>query len=423
MTQFIDRRANSRHKSAVNKQRFYRRFSKQIKKAVDKAINKRSITDIEKGDNISIPKSDTNEPDFKFGVGGIRSIILPGNIEFEKGDKIKRPPSGSQNSGNGEGGDGEEGTDEFAFSISQKDFLDIFFDDLELPYLIRSQIAKLSTTKVVRAGYSTTGVPTNINIVRSIREAFLRKVALSGQRKRNIADLEAKLADIQANKTVDKKQEQLLLTEIERLKKRLYKIPFIDPVDVRYNNKTRIIHPTTQAVMFCLMDVSGSMDETKKDIAKRFFILLYLFLKRNYDKTEVVFIRHHTSAKEVNEQEFFYSRETGGTVVSSALEMMANIIEDRYPSSEWNIYGAQASDGDNWNNDSPHCQKILTNKIMPHVQYFSYVEIMPRNHQSLWEVYRDVQGIHNNFAMQSINNISEIYPVFRELFKKQMQTS
>src|SRR3989338_6106597 len=129
--------------------------------------------------------------------------------------------------------------------------------------------------------------------------------------------------------------------------------------------------------MFCVMDVSGSMDEAKKEIAKRFFILLYLFLTKNYETIELVFIRHHTTAKEVNEKEFFYSRETGGTVVSSALELMRDIILYRYSSADWNIYGAQASDGDNWNNDSPRCADILMRDIMPYVQYFAYVEIMP----------------------------------------------
>ena len=104
--------------------------------------------------------------------------------------------------------------------------------------------------------------------------------------------------------------------------------------------------------MFCLMDVSGSMDEERKDIAKRFFILLYLFLTRNYERIEVVFIRHHTIAKEVDEDEFFHSRESGGTVVSSALKLMQEIIRERYPLTEWNIYAAQASDGDNWDDDS-----------------------------------------------------------------------
>jgi len=202
------------------------------------------------------------------------------------------------------------------------------------------------------------------------------------------------------------------------VKKKIKKVPFIDTIDIRYNRHIRQERPATQAVMFCLMDVSGSMDEVKKTIAKRFFILLYLFLTRAYEKIDLVFIRHHTSAKEVNEEEFFYSRETGGTVVSSALELMKDIIQKRYPSNSWNIYAAQASDGDNWNADSPHCQKLLINNIMPCVQYYAYVEIMPRHHQSLWEAYLTIHDTHENFAMKNISNLNDIYPVFRELFKR-----
>ena len=171
------------------------------------------------------------------------------------------------------------------------------------------------------------------------------------------------------------------------------------------------------------MDVSGSMTQATKDIAKRFFILLYLFLKRNYERIEVVFIRHHTSAKEVDEEEFFYSRETGGTIVSSALKLMQEIMVERYPVNEWNIYGAQASDGDNWNDDSPVCRDILINQIMPFMQYFTYVEITPREHQALWYEYEQVsETFPSSFAQQQLVSAADIYPVFRELFQRRMVT-
>jgi hypothetical protein len=202
------------------------------------------------------------------------------------------------------------------------------------------------------------------------------------------------------------------------MKSRIRAIPFIDTFDLRYNNRIRQPQPSTQAVMFCVMDVSGSMNQERKDLAKRFFTLLYLFLKRNYERIEVVFIRHHTVAKEVDEEEFFYSRETGGTVVSSALTLLAEIVRERYPSSSWNIYAAQASDGDNWRHDSPGCRDILMEQIMPTMQYFAYIEITPDRHQSLWDAYLDVQAKCPNFAMQQIDGPADIYPVFRELFKR-----
>lgn len=154
-------------------------------------------------------------------------------------------------------------------------------------------------------------------------------------------------------------------------------------------------------------------------MAKRFFILLYLFLQRNYKQIEVVFIRHHTAAKEVDEDDFFYSRETGGTIVSSALEMTRDIIDDRYSPNDWNIYVAQASDGDNWEGDSSVCSKILTEQIMPKVQYFSYVEITDRAHQNLWREYESLgDQFPDQFAMEQIKTPNDIYQVFRRLFEK-----
>lgn len=170
--------------------------------------------------------------------------------------------------------------------------------------------------------------------------------------------------------------------------------------------------------MFCLMDVSGSMDEARKDMSKRFFMLLYLFLTRHYEKIELVFIRHHTQASEVSEEEFFHATETGGTVVSSALTLMHEIIRARFPSNEWNIYGAQASDGDNWHQDSGRCRELLTDHLLPLVRYYAYVQVADAE-QNMWEEYSQLVGTHKNFAMRKVADAQDIYPVFRDLFKKE----
>ncbi|MCS5707997.1 YeaH/YhbH family protein [Candidatus Berkiella cookevillensis] len=419
MSRFIDRRPNGRHKSAVNRQRFMRRFKKQIQEAVRNAISGRSIKEIdEAGEKITIPARDTSEPNFSYGDGGVRNIILPGNKDFIPGDLIKRPPSGKGGGKGSQASQSGEGTDDFVFEISRDEFLELFFEDLALPNLIKTQIAKIPSYKMVRAGFTQEGIPANINIIRSLRGALGRRIALGAPKKTRIEELEAQLSTLRQTDP-NSKQIPVIETEIQELKTRINAIPFIDPFDLKYFHRIKRPLPSTQAVMFCLMDVSGSMDEAKKDIAKRFFILLYLFLSRSYENVEVVFIRHHTSAKEVDEEEFFYSRETGGTVVSSALELMNDVMRERYPTSDWNIYAAQASDGDNWNNDSPRCRDLLMNSIMDYVQYFAYVEIMPRHHQSLWEAYLAVKDSCPNFAMQHIENLKDIYPVFRELFKKQ----
>ncbi len=421
MSYIVDRRLNGKNKSAVNRQRFMRRYRKHIKKAVDDAVTKRSITDIDSGEKVTIPREDINEPFFHHGHGGRREGVHPGNKEYVSGDTIERPQGGGGGGGSGgDPGDGGEGMDDFVFQISQDEFLEFLFEDLELPNLVKRQLVGVESFKYVRAGIVNEGNPAKINIMRSMRQATSRRIALTAASRKKLREFEEEREKLLAQDSILRDQARLAFVEkeITRLERRIKKIPFVDTIDLRYNLHIKQPKPTSKAVMFCVMDVSGSMNQSMKDMAKRFFILLYLFLKRNYDKIEVVFIRHHTSAKEVDEQEFFYSRETGGTIVSSALKMMAEIIQDRYPIDEWNIYGAQASDGDNWNDDSPLCRKILMEDILPMVQYYAYIEINPRRHQALWREYETIKAQIEHFAMQAIADAADIYPVFRELFQR-----
>jgi uncharacterized sporulation protein YeaH/YhbH (DUF444 family) len=420
MAQLIDRRPNAKNKSTVNRQRFLRRYKKQIKKAISEQISERSITNIDGGESVSIPTRDISEPTFRNDKGGVREGVYPGNKEFAQGDKIKRPLNQGQEKGR-RASDTGEGEDEFAFEISKDEYLDMLFDDLELPNLKKNQLRKMTKSKTVRAGFTSDGVPTNINIVRSLRSALSRRVAMGAEPRRVLHELEAELQALDQEAGGDETKRLALQEEIEVLRGRIRKIPFIDTFDLRFNNFVQRPEPTSQAVMFCLMDVSGSMDQETKDIAKRFYILLYLFLTRSYRDVDVVYIRHHTQAKEVDEEEFFYSRETGGTIVSSALEMTRDIIAQRYPPTDWNIYAAQASDGDNWNDDSPVCEQILAKQLLPQLRYFAYVEITKRDHQGLWDHYSRLLESNDNFAMQHIREFEDIYPVFREFFRKQTQ--
>lgn len=419
MSQFIDRRLNPKNKSAVNRQRFLQRFRGQIRKAVADAVVRRSVTDIERGENVQIPAKDISEPVFHHGRGGRRQIVHPGNKDFVTGDRVPRPGADGGDGGGSEAGNTGEGLDDFVFELSRDEFLEFIFEDLELPNLVKRQLAREMASKTQRAGYTADGSPSNLHVIRSMREAFARRTALRAPTRDRKHKLEEELAELLVQPDVDEQRLRLLRDEITGLEEKLAAVPFIDTLDLRFRNRVQVPKPSTQAVMFCLMDVSGSMDEIKKNLAKRFFLLLYLFLTRNYERTDVVFIRHHTVAMEVDEQDFFYSRETGGTVVSSALELMRDIIRDRYPSRDWNIYGAQASDGDNWPEDSSHCYRILTDDIMPCVQYYSYIEINNHEPHSLWMEYERVAAEWPNFALQPIYGAGDIYPVFRELFKKQ----
>ncbi|MFA7268659.1 MAG: YeaH/YhbH family protein [Sterolibacterium sp.] len=419
MLQIIDRRNDSKNKSAVNRNRFIRRFKGQIRKAVQDAIARRGIADIDNGEKIGIPAKDISEPHFHHGRGGRWSVVQPGNDRFVTGDEFDRPDEGAGGSG-GASRDGE-GVEDFAFTLSREEFLDIFFDDLALPRLVKTQLARILEYKRVRSGYTQTGVPTNINVVRSLRGAAGRRLAVGAPYRKALRELDEQLAELEARGEGDGEEAAELRRRILCLLRKIEGLPFIDTFDLRYNNRIRIPAPSTQAVMFCIMDISGSMDEEKKQIAKRFFMLLYLFLTRTYDLIEIVFIRHHTRAEEVDEDEFFHSRETGGTVVSSALELMHRIVRERYASNVWNIYCAQASDGDNWEADSPKCRELLEANIIPLVQYYAYIEISDEEPQNLWREYARVMENHPQcFAMQRIGGLADIYPVFRELFRKRL---
>jgi hypothetical protein len=406
----IDRRSDSKHKSSVNRSRFIQRFKGQIKKAVSDTINKDSIKDLA-GKKIGISNRSIKEPRFRTGPGGISEDVHPGNDKYHSGEEVERP-YGDDGMGSSASPDGE-GMDEFVFTLSREEFLDIFFEELALPNLTKKYLASLKEFKRVRAGISNAGTPNNINLVRTFRSATGRRVAIGGPYATELAELEEKLAEV-----TDEEEFTFLTEEIERVRTRISHIPWIDTFDLRYNYHDKVPQPSAQAVMFCLMDVSGSMDEEKKNIAKRFFTLLYLFLTRTYEKTDIVFIRHHVHAEEVDEDTFFHSQETGGTIVSSALKLMLQIIEERYNNGQWNIYGAQASDGDNWFEDSNGCIQLLEDQILKLVQYFAYVEIAERP-QSLWVEYESITPKYEGlFAIRRINSAADIYPVFCDLFKK-----
>jgi uncharacterized sporulation protein YeaH/YhbH (DUF444 family) len=416
--QIIDRRLAGKNKSIANRERFLRRFRSDIQRSVTEAVRDRSIKDIESSKSITIPRKDISEPAFHHGRGGRREVVHPGNQDYLQGDRIARRNSGAGDGGSSASNNGES-QDDFVFELSREEFMQYFFEDLELPRLIQTNLTTVPNWKNMRAGYSVDGSPNNIDIVRSLRSSLGRRIALGGPLVAKLRVLEEQLEALHQEPDDRRVEIQALEEEIHHLKGRIWRIPFIDPFDLRYVNRVRQPQPSSRAVMFCVMDVSGSMDAQRKDLSKRFFILLYLFLTRNYEHIEVVFIRHHTRADEVDEDTFFHSQESGGTVVSSALELMQKIITERYSPSEWNIYGAQASDGDNWNDDSPKCRTLLEQGILPLCRYFAYIQVAAAE-QNLWTEYTQLLPENQHFAMKKVASAAEIYPVFRELFEKQV---
>jgi uncharacterized sporulation protein YeaH/YhbH (DUF444 family) len=417
----VDRRLNPGGKSLANRQRFMRRAKQQIRKAVHETATSRGLKDADQGGEVSLPAQGVHEPGFhRDRQGGVRDFVLPGNKEYVAGDTIPRPPSGG---GSGdEGSPDGEGEDDFRFTLSRDEFVELFLEDLELPDLAKRRVVDTESLSWERAGYSVSGSPANLALLRTVRNGLSRRIALRRPKPDEITALRAELAALAENDP----RRPPLQAELDRKLRRLSLIPYIDPLDVRYRRFESHPKPVAQAVMFCLMDVSGSMTEHMKDLAKRFYVLLYIFLRRKYKHVEVVFIRHTHQAAEVDEDTFFNSPETGGTVVSTALEEMRRVVAERYSPDAWNIYAAQASDGDNTASDNDRTAELLTHAILPVCQYYAYLEVgresdhfppgFIRRDSDLWQTYQQIQRSGVPMAMRKVNHRREIYPVFRELF-------
>jgi uncharacterized sporulation protein YeaH/YhbH (DUF444 family) len=419
----VDRRPNPKGKSLSNRQRFIARAKAELKAAVHDSLRRRKVADVENGEKVAIPTRGIGEPTFRHNRRtGSSDYVVPGNKQYVSGDEIPRPEGGAGGGGSEASADGE-GEDSFEFTLSKEEFLDMFFEDLELPDLVKKTLKESTAMELSRAGYSPVGTPANLSIRRTMRNSMARRISLKRPKSSEVAALEEELRQIEMGER-DSEDAVRVRQELELLLKRTKLIPYIDPIDVRYNRFERIPKPNTRAVMFCLMDVSGSMTESMKDLAKRFFMLLHVFLQRRYETVDVVFIRHTSVAEEVDEETFFYSRETGGTVVSSALEKMLKIARDRYPLDTWNIYAAQASDGDNYGADSGRCVDLLGNEILPLCQYFAYIEVGDSSgglmrDSDLWRSYSEVAPGHKHFAMKRVADPTQIFPVFHELFAKE----
>lgn len=412
----VDRRKNPKGKSTDNRQRFLKRIEDQIKKALPDIIKNTNVKDLTSSkDKVKVPVKGISEPQFTYDKdSGDKKYVHPGNKKYVEGDTIEKPSGGQGDKGRKGSNDPSISEDEFSVTISREEFLDYFFKDLELPDMVKKHLNSVVDWKQKRAGYTKHSTPNRLNVVSSYKNSMARRMATQIFFDKKIKEIEEKL---KSDKLSDIEREELE-KELNKFKKMRMSIGFIEEVDLRYNNFERFPVPTTCAVMFCIMDVSGSMGEREKDIAKRFFMLLYMFLTKQYERIEIVFIRHHTEAKEVTEEEFFNSRESGGTVVAPALELMLKIIKERY-SQSWNIYCAQASDGDVWDkSDADDCYRILDNEILNKIQYMVYTEVCRDNDGDLWGNYKILSEKRNNFEIGKISSVSQIWRVFQDFFKK-----
>ena len=424
----VDRRPNPQGKSLPNRQRFLNRAREEVRKAVAESIDRRRVSDGNADEEVKVRVKGTVEPNFRRAGGGDQDHILPGDGTFNRGDRLPKPEGAGGGSGAGQAGTGE-GEDGFEFTLTRQEFLDYFFEEMELPRLMRNQIGLTNLSKPRRTGISMSGQPTALDIKRTMRNSLGRRIALKRPHRDEVERLQREVAS--AVLEDDTERLRIARAELDLALRRTSRIPYVEPIDLRYARHSRVPEPALEAVMFCLMDVSGSMTEHMKSMAKRFFMLLHLFLERKYSRVHVVFVRHTETAQEVDEDTFFRSRETGGTVVSSALKEMLRVQGERFPPEAYNIYVAQASDGDNSFSDQAEVANLMENRILPIVRYFAYVETgrgpadrfmlpTPSGGTSLWLSYRALSqgGKAPQLAQRRLVDPADVWNVFADLFRK-----
>lgn len=377
----VDKRKSGKNKSVGNRQKFLKRYKARIKRSVEEIASDKGITDVLKDRKITIDQDEIEEPNFNYDMTtGERDVIFTGNKSLKKGDKIYRPPSSDEE--DTEGSDTGEGLDDFTFTLSKEEFLELYFSDLELPDFIKESLKGTNKYKFKRTGYSKEGIPARLDLLKTLKQALARRIATKSKR-------------------------------------------YLDNIDLRYKHFTKQPFPVKQATMILLMDVSGSMGEFEKTLAKKFFLLLYLFLNKVYTQVEVIFISHTQEAKEVTEQEFFYGKETGGTIISSGLRLVKEIIDSRINLNTTNVYVSQASDGDNWGGDDEVSESLLED-ILTKVQYFAYIQTEDAdrlerkqrfNIEDAMTLYKEIAFRHKNLQVRHVTTEKEVYPVLRSLFE------
>ncbi len=350
---------------------------------------------------------------------------LSASTDIDHSDSVQLSANAPPNDANKEAENLYMHMDDFFREISQTGFLEALFKGLELPNKPISETVKEHREKQPKsapAEYKHEFPPDSNTILRDVlRDQIAQRAPYIKRLREAENELNAlRLPQQDSVGNLENDQASKVRDIENRINELMQKISKISTFDTDNPDNREQSDPINQAVLFCLMDASGSMGKISKDIAKRFFILFYLFLKRSYEHVKVVYIRHHTSARELDEDGFFQSRETGGTVISSALKLMYEIMQERFQGPAWEIYAAQVSDGDNWDGDSPRCCDLLNNKILPSLQYYVYVETTQNSEQNLWQAYQAVETDHHNFATQQIDHPASLYPMFRDLFDKRI---
>lgn len=364
-----------------------------IKQNLGDIIAEESIISQSKNKKIKIPIKGIKEYQFVYGKN---QGTVSGNGREQRGQiigkVIKNPQPGQ---GTGQGGD-QPGEDIFETEITLEELVEYLFEDLSLPDMERKKFAQSETiSRLKRSGHQRKGISARLDKKKSMIEKLKRMQAAS--RAEEEADVNPGLTGPAAPAG---------------------RVPFRED-DLRYHRVKEDIRPQTNAVVICIMDTSGSMDQTRKYLARSFFFLQYRFVCWKYEHVEVVFIAHSTEAKEVNERDFFHRGTDGGTYISSGYAKALEIIEQRYNPAIWNIYAFHCSDGENWPRDNAKAVD-LAKELCAICNLFGYCEIWPGSawvKTMVWNYQRQLN--EDNFIMAVIRKKEDIWPAFKKMLAKE----
>lgn len=437
---YVDRRKADKNKSSPNREKLLKRIRSYIKNSNPQSVGTGGVANVygagrAQNNPVKIASSALEEPWFAYARGGETLMVLPGNSEYDRGDEI---PFDSEEEGKGSGGPGDGGEDEFVVNVAANEFLDLYFEDCELPNLDDEKTTEKAEKTMVPAGFSTQGNPAQLSIIRTYKSAIGRRRALATPYKEQLKKAEEEMKNL-LEQMAENAEDEVIVAEISErmepieqlialLQRKIAAVSGFDKVDLRFHKKEAQPLKQVDAVLIMVMDVSGSMGQFHKTVARRWFALLYAFIKRRYENTDLVFLAHTDEAFELSEGDFFSTRMNGGTMVSPAIKKINEIIDARYDPSQTNIYVSHASDGDNWENDGEVSKEMLGGGgLMAKIQYFSYVEVSdPSNtwtsssgSTNLWDAYDKVHDAKpTKFSMAVLENPDDAYSVFKKIFKK-----
>lgn len=374
-------------RSAGDRARHRRKIEKAIKEGIHDIVAEESIIGENGKKKFRIPVRGIKEYRFVYGENGNHSVGSGQGSDLERGQvigqkkKSKGKGSGEEKAGN------EEGEEFYEVELTLEQVADYLFNDLDLPNFEKKKSTEVVSKKIKRKGYRTKGIRPRLDKKKSAKERIkrMKKEEFSGKRESDSDE----------------------------------DFSFIEQ-DLRYKHYKVDEKRTSSAVIFFLMDVSGSMGTTKKFLSRSFFFLLYHFIRSRYDKVEIVFVSYEAKAQEVDEKSFFERGSSGGTIASTGVKMVGDIIEERYHPSSWNIYAFHSSDGDNWPTDNENVENALR-QILPKLQFYGYCEIEPSSERMRWlretslsKVLEKFEG--EKFKTSNITCKQDIWQAFYHFF-------